>query len=101
MSDALRAGDTEQLNVLNGHMNKRFSEVVSGISELGIRSKFLTNNQERLETENLSLTEMKGNTEGIEDAEEIANLKTYQYAYSLSIQLGSSLIPKSLMDYVQ
>lgn len=98
--DALRENDMDKLGALSEHLKTCTQNAVGQISDIGVRSKFLDNNLSRLETEALSLTEMKENVEGIADTDEIINYQAYKYAYSLTIQMGNSLVPKSLMDYI-
>ncbi len=101
VSDALRSNDMEKLSALGGHLKERMGGVVAEIADIGVRYQFVDTNISRLETEHLSLKEMSGNVEGVQDADEIVNYKSYQYAYSLVLQFGSTLVPQSLMDYIR
>ncbi len=100
MSDALENGDNERLSALYEHMNDRLDQMMKEVSGIGVRTQFLDSTLSRLESENISLNQLQQNTEGIDDATEIMNYMSYQYAWNLTMQFGNSVIPKSLMEYV-
>ncbi len=100
MSQALNDGDMDKMGALYEHMGNRISNLMTNVSDIGMRSKFLDTTSQRLENENLSLNQMQKDTEGIDDATEIMNFMNYKYAWNLTMQFGNSVIPKSLMDYV-
>ena len=100
MSDALQNDDMDKLSALYGHMNDRLDDMMKEVSNIGTRCQFLDTTLARLEDENISLNPMQQNTEGIDDATEIMNYMSYRYAWNLTMQFGSSVIPKTLMDYV-
>ncbi len=100
MTQALGDGDMDKMGALYEHMGNRISNLMTNVSDIGMRSKFLDTTAQRLENENLSLNQMQTDTEGIDDATEIMNYMNYKYAWNLTMQFGNSLIPKSLMDYV-
>lgn len=99
--DSLREGDMEYLRVLSDQIDTAMNNTVTSITDIGVRYQFVDNNISRLETEHLSLTEMKGNLEGISDTDEIIDYQSYMYAYSLTLQFGGDVVPQSLMDYIR
>lgn len=100
MSQALNDGDMDKMGALYEHMGNRISNLMTNVSDIGMRSQFLETTAQRLENENLSLNQMQKDIEGIDDATEIMNYMNYQYAWNLTMQFGNSVIQKSLMDYV-
>ncbi|MDR0920350.1 MAG: hypothetical protein LBM93_14085 [Oscillospiraceae bacterium] len=87
-------------NAADTHLQSQTNKIVGQIADLGIRDKYLTDNLDRLENEELTLKELQQQIEGINDAEEITNLEMNEYAWTLTLKFGSQFLPKSLMDYV-
>ena len=100
MQKAYKDGDMDKLDALRGHMNKRMDQMMSEVAIIGTRCQFLDATTQRLENDNISLHKMQQDTEGIDDATEIMYYQQYDYAMNLTLQFGSSVIPKSLMDYI-
>lgn len=100
MENAINEDDKDKLSALYEHFKKQTDNLISGISEVGVRSKYLETTLVRFENENLSLSKMQKDTEGINEATEITNFLGYKNAWNLTMQFGSNIVPKSLMDYV-
>lgn len=101
MQEAIRNSDIDKLALLTNHFKKQSEEVITGASELGVRSKYLETTLSRLEVENTSLQKMQLDTEGVDDATEITKFKGYQNSWNLVLQFGGNVVPKSLMDYIR
>ncbi|WP_044974534.1 hypothetical protein [Ruminococcus sp. HUN007] len=90
----------DKISAVMVNFQKQTDKVIAAESELGVRSKFLETNLDRLEQENTSLKKMQKDIEGVDDATEITNFLGYQNAWNLVLQFGKNIVPKSLMDYV-
>lgn len=101
MQKAIENSDIDKLALLTNHFKKQSEEVITGASELGVRSKYLETTISRLEVENTSLQKMQLDTEGVDDATEITKFKGYQNSWNLVLQFGGNVVPKSLMDYIR
>ncbi|MGN0620320.1 MAG: hypothetical protein ACI4I9_00495 [Porcipelethomonas sp.] len=101
MSKCLEDKDYDKLAVLNDHLKETLDNLVTEIADIGIRTKYLDNHTTRLEDEEYVLTEIQSNLEYIKDTDELINEKNLEYSWLLTLQFGSKVIPKSLMDYVQ
>lgn len=101
MSTCLREGDYDKLGALNDHLKKSFDNLVTEISDIGIRTNYLDRHTARLEDEEFVLTNIQTDLEYIEETDELVNNKTLEYSWLLTLQYGSKVLPKSLMDYVQ
>lgn len=101
MSACLKEGDYDKLGALNDHLKKNFDHLVTEISDIGIRTNYLDRHTARLEDEEFVLTDIQNNLEYIEETDELINNKTLEYSWLLTLQYGSKVLPKSLMDYVQ
>lgn len=100
MAKALKAGDMDYFAALDVHMVSQTDKLNKQIADIGVRDKYLTSNLERLENEKITLLEMQGNVEGINDAEVYNEMTMNEYAWSLTLKFGSKFIPQSLMDYI-
>ncbi len=101
MSTCLREGDYDKLGALNDHLKKSFDNLVTEISDIGIRTNYLDRHTARLEDEEFVLTNIQTDLEYIEETDELVKNKTLEYSWLLTLQYGSKVLPKSLMDYVQ
>lgn len=101
MTDALRNSDMNKFAAYEVKFKEQSDKLVTNISEIGVRTNFLDSNLERLDNEEFLLTEKKGNLEGVEDSDELINYKSFEYAWMLTLQYGSKVIPQSLMDFIR
>jgi flagellar hook-associated protein 3 FlgL len=92
--------DFDKLSAIMVNFKKRTEDIIAAESEIGVRTRFLETNLDRLEAENTSLKKMQKDIEGVDDATEITNFMSYQNAWNLVLQFGKNIVPKSLMDYV-
>jgi len=106
MQKAIRDSDNDinaavdKLSAIMVNFKKQSEKIISSEAEIGVRSKFLETNLDRLENEHTSLLKMQKDIEGVDDATEITNFLGYQNAWNLVMQFGKNIVPKSLMDYV-
>lgn len=101
MSDALRAGDMNKFAAYETKFKEQTDNLITNVSEIGVRTNFLDSNLQRLDNEEALLTEKQGNLEGVEDTEELINYKSFEYSWMLTLQYGSKVIPQSLMDFIR
>ena len=78
-----------------------YNSLLSSITGIGVQSQFLTQTSERLETEELALTEQISNVSEMELTEGITNYSWMQYAYNAALQVGSNIISNSLLDFMK
>ncbi len=101
MARALDEKDFDRLSALNDHLRDTVDDLITEIADIGVRTKYLDNHSVRLEDEEFYMTEIQSDLEYIEDTKELIDYKSHEYAWQLTLQYGGSVIPKSLMDYVQ
>ncbi len=100
MEDSLTAGNRERLSALNDHLTKAYDNLMKNVSDLGVKCNYLETMQAKYEDEGNSIAEMQTDLEGIKDADEIINLGEYKYSWQLTLQFGSSILPQTLMSYL-
>ncbi len=101
MSKCLKEGDYDKLGALNDQLKKGFDDLVTEITDVGIRTNYLDRHTARLEDEEFVLTDIQTDLEYIEETDELINNKAMEYSWLLTLQYGSKVLPKTLMDYVQ
>lgn len=101
MAKCLDEKDYDKLNALNDHLKKTFSNLVTEISDIGIRTNYLEKHESRLSDESDVLAKIQVDLEYIKDTDELINNKSMEYSWLLTLQYGGKILPQSLMDYVQ
>lgn len=101
MEDQLKTGDKsgamETLDVLKDKQ----SNISIATSELGTRQKLLERTQSRLEAGLVNLQESQKNLEAVNIETEAINNKSAETAWMVTLQLGSSIIPPSIFDFMK
>ena len=70
-------------------------------AEIGTRETLLDRAQDRLEGGLVNLKERQKDLEAVDLAGESINNKAYEAAWMVTLQLGSSLIPPSIFDFMK
>lgn len=70
------------------------------VSSLGTRANFIDKSISRLDDEEYNLTALKSSLVEVDSAEEIIAYKQYEFAWNAILQMGSKIIPTSLMDFI-
>lgn len=69
-------------------------------TDLGTRMQFLEKTQERLEDDIDNMTELETNLISSDPAEEAMKMKECEYVWLAVMQLGSKVLPASLLDFM-
>lgn len=101
MQDAILEDDMAKLGKLNDHLTDGLDNVLSTISEIGIKQSYLETKLAILQDEEVSLATQQSELEGVDDTEEIIKYNEYKYSWMLTLQFGSNVLPQSLMDFIQ
>lgn len=103
LADLLEADefDTEAYGQLMNKFKGVSSKIMDSITELGVKSEFLTTTKNRLEDTDLSLQEQMKNVEGIDMAEAITDYMWNQYAYNAALKVGTSILSPSFIDFMK
>lgn len=101
---ALRDGDTNKATRLLDKVNDAKTTLLVGVTKLGVKEKAIEYNQSRLETDELNLKSSQTELEGMttEDlAETITYYKLVESAYNATLQMGASVVPTSLFNFIK
>lgn len=94
------AFDVDVFGEINNQLIKTKDNCNFYISKIGTRSNYIEKSITRLEDEEYNLESLKEMLVEIDTADEIIAMKQYEFAWNAILQMGSKLIPTSLMDYV-
>jgi flagellar hook-associated protein 3 FlgL len=98
---AMEAGDTDAMDRIYTRLVELTDSMRMTRTDLGTRVNFLERTQERLEVEIDNLGELESKLLTADTAEEAINLKTAEYTWMATLQLGSYILPTSLLDYLR
>ena len=101
VSGQLKAGDKNGAMDTLAQLKKKQSNISIATSEIGTREKMLERTQNRLETGLVNLQKTQKDLEAVDLAGESINNKAYEAAWMVTLQLGSSLIPPSIFDFMK
>lgn len=94
-------GDYEKAEQLVNKMGTSRDAVTKKWSELSAQSKFLNTNATQLKSQFDSLDTERSTIEDIDMVDAIMELSWAQTCYSAALQVGTNVIPQSLMDYLK
>lgn len=100
IEQALRDGDREKLGELNNKLTEQKKEFMANLTDLGAKTQFLETMETRLTNTIDDYTQRIDNLMGVVPGEEETTLMMNDYALKAVLQLGSKILPTSLMDYI-
>lgn len=101
ISDHLRNGNSAELMTDLDSLSNSTDHLLMSLSEIGGDSNFLSDVTEQLLEDEVSLKEMQNDIESIDIAEEIMYNAQYEMAWTVTLQIGSSLLPQSIFDFLR
>ncbi len=93
-------GDGEEALRLLDKFQAAYSEETDAYVTIETRSKFLQENQLRLETQGDYLQEERANLEQADLADAITEFSWDYYCYSAALKVGTQLLSQTLLDYM-
>lgn len=100
-AQAIRSDDQSARSMLTAKLEQRQTSLLLRISDVGMRTRFMDSNVERLNIENLALVTQQNRLEAVDVAEEIVLNKTHEMAWQISLQMGAKILPMSLFDFMR
>ncbi|MGC6172998.1 flagellin [Lacrimispora sp. 38-1] len=103
LADALEAEtfDADQYRDLMVKFDTLNTSLSNQITELGVKSEFLTTTKDRLDNAEISIQEQMSSVEGVDMAEAITNYSWDQYAYNAALKVGTSILSSSFIDFMR
>ncbi len=100
VADALNTNDMDQLREYIDVSKEVHSDLTMAIADIGVRTNFMDVTTNRYEEDIDALKESQNDLETADLEEESINYQIYQRAWSVSLQLGSQLLPTSIFDFM-
>ncbi len=91
----------DKVNELSSLLNKQETNLLSNITEVGVRTNFLVNTKTRLEDSSYNLSVQINETEYLDFDEAIMDYKLQEYIYQAALSMGSKVIQPSFLDYMK
>lgn len=101
MSKALNEGNREKVQALSDRLAESHDTLLKNVAALGVRTNYLERTKTMLQDEEDNLEIMQSDLEGTDDTSEIVKMNEYKYAWMLTLQFGSNVLPQSLMDFLK
>lgn len=102
IEESLKNGyNKDELSDLHAQLVEVNDNMRMSRTDLGTRMNFLERNQTRLENDVDNLSEMESKLISSDPATEAINLSMCNYAWMAVLQLGSQVLPSSLLDFMR
>lgn len=100
LRDHLLAGDYASVSADTDNVDEAMEMITGALMDVGAKTNRLETTRDRLEESKLNLTELLSNVQEADMAEVIVKLKTEETIYQAALATGSSIIRKSLIDFL-
>ncbi|HWP51922.1 MAG TPA: flagellar hook-associated protein FlgL [Clostridia bacterium] len=100
ISEHLSTGDTASLQSDLSTLSASHDNMLIALADIGNNVSFIENVSTQLESDRVSLQELQNSVEGVDLAEEIMYNKEFEMAWTVTLQLGSNILPKSIFDFL-
>ncbi|MBE5988526.1 MAG: hypothetical protein E7250_12445 [Paenibacillaceae bacterium] len=103
LADSLEAEtfDADQYRDLMNKFDTLGASLTNQITELGVKTEFLTTTKDRLDNSEISIQAQMSSVEGVDMAEAITNYMWDQYAYNSALKVGTSILSSSFIDFMR
>jgi flagellar hook-associated protein 3 FlgL len=93
--------DRETLEKWNAKLGKLMEAFRSNLTDIGVKTQYLLDTERRLEDKIDQHRERIHDLMGSDEAEEATNEKMNDYVLKAVLQMGSKILPLSLMDFIR
>ena len=92
--------DTEKYKELLNAFDGARGLLADNLTTIGTRTNFLENTKDRLEDQQINLTEQYDNVVNVDMAEAITEFSWAQYAYNAALKIGTNILSPSFIDFM-
>ena len=92
--------DTEKYKELLNAFDDARGLLADNLTTIGTRTNFLENTKDRLEDQQINLTEQYDNVVNVDMAEAITEFSWAQYAYNAALKIGTNILTPSFIDFM-
>lgn len=100
-AEAMRNGDVKTCNRLIDKLHNAEEEVLISITEFGAKSESINFHLTKIDNDRYNLQVQQKDIEAADLTKEITDFKSAQAAYNATLQMGSSIIPNSIFDFIR
>lgn len=93
--------DVEKYKELLNAFDSARGLLADNLTTIGTRTNFLENTKDRLEDQQLNLTEQYDNVVNVDMAEAITEFSWAQYAYNAALKIGTNILSPSFIDFMK
>jgi flagellar hook-associated protein 3 FlgL len=101
LATAIAAGDDTALAAGHSQLDAATQQLNNATVEIGARGKQMDIREQRNAAERERITSLLSNTEDIDLASVMVDVKARENAYNAALQVAGSVLPKSLVDYLR
>lgn len=100
-AEAMRNGDVKTCNRLIDKLHSAEEQVLISITEFGAKSESINFHLTKIDNDRYNLQVQQKDIEAADLTKEITDFKSAQAAYNATLQMGSSVIPNSIFDFIR
>ncbi|MBN2876844.1 MAG: hypothetical protein JXL85_04240, partial [Bacilli bacterium] len=101
LSKGLKNNDLSGFESLSKKVSSAHDRLLVSLTDLGARNAYLDNTKNRMEIDQLQLTEMQNKLEAVDIESELILNKSLELTWQVSLQLGSKVLPMSIFDFIR
>lgn len=101
LSKGLKDNDLSGFDTLSKKVSSAHDRLLVSLTDLGARNAYLDNTKNRMEIDQLQLTEMQNKLEAVDIESELIQNKSLELTWQVSLQLGSKVLPMSIFDFIR
>ena len=101
LSAGLKANNLSGFDGLQKKVGLAHDRLLVQLTDLGARNAYLDNTKNRMEIDQLQLTEMQSKLEAVDIESELIQNKSLELTWQVSLQLGSKVLPMSIFDFIR
>lgn len=100
IADDLSTGNISALSKELSTLTTSHDNLLISLADIGNTSSFVENVSSQLQNDRVSLQELQNSVESVDLAEEIMYNKEFEMAWTVTLQLGSNILPKTIFDFL-
>ncbi|MEA5136630.1 MAG: hypothetical protein VB035_10905 [Candidatus Fimivivens sp.] len=100
IAEHLCAGNKSALGDELTALTASHDNLLIAIADIGNNTSFIDNVSTQLENDRVSLQELQNSVESIDLSKEIMYNKEFEMAWTVTLQLGSKILPKTIFDFL-
>lgn len=100
VAEHLVAGDADALSKELSALTASHDNLLIAIANIGNNVSFVENVGSQLENDRISLQKLQNSIESVDLSEEIMHNKEFEMAWTVTLQLGANILPKTIFDFL-